>query len=89
MPNKLSNNASDLSQIIAKHLEIYFNRHEDGIIPPGLYERIINEVERSMISETLKYTDGNQFKTAKILNISRNTLRKKIKKLAIGAEDNN
>lgn len=82
MSNK--DNEVDLSKFIEKHLEIYFNRHEDGIIPPGLYERIINEVERSMITTTLKYTDWNQSKTSKILNISRNTLRKKIQNLNIG-----
>lgn len=87
MSNK--DNELDLSKLIEKHLEIYFNRHEDGIIPPGLYERIINEVERSMITATLKYTDWNQSKTSKILNISRNTLRKKIQNLNIGEKDNN
>ncbi|MBI5409432.1 MAG: hypothetical protein HZA14_08705 [Nitrospirae bacterium] len=49
----------------------------------NLYDMVIPEVERSLITMVLKETNGNQIKTAKILGINRNTLRSKIKKLGI------
>ena len=48
-----------------------------------LYKDIIELVERPLIEMTLKKTDGNQKKAAKMLGINRNTLHTKIKKLNI------
>lgn len=52
----------------------------------NLYHMVIPEVEKSLIMMVLKETRGNQFKTAKLLGINRNTLRSKIKKLGIKAK---
>lgn len=49
----------------------------------SLYDIIISEVEKAMISSVLRETKGNQLKASKILGINRNTLRKKIKDLKI------
>lgn len=49
----------------------------------NLYNIIISEVERALISSVLKETKGNQLKASKILGINRNTLRKKIRDLKI------
>jgi two-component system nitrogen regulation response regulator GlnG len=49
----------------------------------GLYDRILFEVERPLILQTLSATRGNQIKAAEILGLNRNTLRKKIRKLNI------
>ncbi len=70
------------SKLVEKQLEKYFASHSKGSIPPGLYERIINEVEKIVINVTLKHVDGNQLQASKILGINRNTLRKKILKYA-------
>lgn len=51
-----------------------------------LYKLILAEVERPLIEHTLKRTEGNQLKAAKILGINRNTMRSKIKKLGIVAD---
>ena len=48
-----------------------------------LYETVMSEVEKSLITIVLKETDGNQLKTAKTLGINRNTLRSKIKEYKI------
>jgi DNA-binding NtrC family response regulator len=48
-----------------------------------LYETVLSEVEKSLISIVLKETAGNQFKAAKTLGINRNTLRSKIKEYKI------
>ena len=49
----------------------------------NLYEMVLHQVERPLINIVLQKTRGNQIKTADILGINRNTLRKKIKILDI------
>jgi two-component system nitrogen regulation response regulator GlnG len=49
----------------------------------GLYDRLLAEVERPLIVQTLSATRGNQIRAAAILGINRNTLRKKIQTLGI------
>jgi len=44
-----------------------------------LYETVMSEVEKSLITIVLKETGGNQLKASKTLGINRNTLRAKIK----------
>jgi len=72
-----------LSQAIESHLKRYFDLHGDNLPPPGLYERIIKEVELPLIALSLAATRGNQVRTAELLGINRNTLRKKIQELDI------
>jgi nitrogen regulation protein NR(I) len=49
----------------------------------NLYNTVMSEVEKALISLVLKETNGNQLKTAKVLGINRNTLRSKIKEYKI------
>ncbi|MFA4888903.1 MAG: sigma-54 dependent transcriptional regulator [Candidatus Omnitrophota bacterium] len=49
----------------------------------GLYKDIIEEVERTLILETLKQVNGNQSEAVKILGISRPTLKDKIDKFGL------
>ena len=49
----------------------------------NLYEMVLFQVERPLINIILNHTRGNQVRTAEILGINRNTLRKKIKTLEI------
>ena len=49
----------------------------------NLYTLLLKEIERPLISLTLKETNGNQIQAALILGMNRNTLRKKIKELKI------
>ncbi|MGD2130580.1 MAG: helix-turn-helix domain-containing protein [Lysobacterales bacterium] len=46
--------------------------------PECLYRMLMAEVEPPLIEEVLRYTQGNQSKTAKILGMTRNTLRAKL-----------
>ena len=72
-----------LSTSIEKHLRRYFDLHGGQLPPPGLYQRILREVEMPLIEIALDATGGNQAKCADLLGINRNTLRKKITDLDI------
>jgi len=52
----------------------------------NLYEMVLHQVERPLINIILQHTRGNQVRTAEILGINRNTLRKKIKTLDISVK---
>jgi two-component system nitrogen regulation response regulator GlnG len=73
-----------LAGTIERHLRDYFDSHNGQLPPRGLYDRVLRELERPLISLTLAATRGNQVKAAEILGLNRNTLRKKIRDLEIG-----
>ncbi|GHA41445.1 nitrogen regulation protein NR(I) [Amylibacter ulvae] len=72
-----------LSTAVEAHIKRYFDLHGDALPPPGMYNRILREVELPLIALSLAATRGNQIKTAELLGINRNTLRKKISDLDI------
>jgi two-component system nitrogen regulation response regulator GlnG len=72
-----------LSSSVERHLSTYFQTFGDGLPPPGLYHRILREVENPLIGIALASTRGNQIKAAELLGVNRNTLRKKIRDLDI------
>jgi two-component system nitrogen regulation response regulator GlnG len=72
-----------MGQAVERHLREYFAAHKDGLPAGGLYDRVLREVERPLISLTLTATRGNQIKAAQLLGLNRNTLRKKIRELDI------
>ena len=72
-----------LSASVGKHLRRYFDLHGGVLPPPGLYARILREVELPLIEIALDATAGNQAKCADLLGINRNTLRKKVTELDI------
>ena len=73
----------NLSESIGRHLRRYFDLHGNVLPPPGLYGRILREMELPLIEIALDATAGNQAKCADLLGINRNTLRKKITELDI------
>ncbi len=72
-----------LSDAVALHLRRYFDLHGDDLPPPGLYARILREVEAPLLDIALTAARGNQAKCADLLGINRNTLRKKLTELDI------
>jgi two-component system nitrogen regulation response regulator GlnG len=67
-----------LSASVARHLQRYFDLHGGQLPPPGVYQRILREMEIPLIEIALDATAGNQAKCADLLGINRNTLRKKL-----------
>ena len=64
-----------------------FMRNIKNLEKFNLYETVIPEVEKALITMVLRETKGNQIKAAKLLGINRNTLRDKIKKLKISVKN--
>ncbi len=76
-----------LSGSVESFLKNYFAAHEDSLPTTGLYDRVMQEVERPLLKATLKAVMGNQKKAAEVLGINRNTLRKKLTQLEIDVRD--
>jgi len=72
-----------LSAAVERHIKDYFAAHKGGLPAAGLYDRVLREVERPLIVQTLGATRGNQIRAAHLLGLNRNTLRKKIRELDI------
>jgi len=72
-----------LGKLVQEYLKDYFAQEKSAITLTNMYGTVIREVERPLITIILKETQGNQTKTAQILGINRNTLRKKMAELKI------
>ena len=73
----------DLGGAVERFLTRYFAEFGANLPPPGLYHRILREVELPLISAALGATRGNQIKASELLGVNRNTLRKKMRDLDI------
>ena len=74
---------ADVSSATEAWLAGYFREHGDTLPPPGLYHRMLRQLEHPLITAALAATRGNQIKAAELLGLNRNTLRKKIRELDI------
>ena len=70
-----------LSMAVERHLGLYFTKYRNTLPPPGLYHRILREIEGPLIGAALAATRGNQIRAAELLGVNRNTLRKKVRDL--------
>lgn len=77
--------ASDrgIGHAVEENMRRYFTSFGAELPPPGLYQRVLNEVEHPLILAALTATRGNQIKAAELLGLNRNTLRKKIRELGV------
>src|SRR5579862_7703918 len=83
-------NQVSLEKLVRSKLELILKQHEDRGRVKNLYDQVLEQVERPMIELALNLQAGNQIKTAELLGINRNTLRKKINsyKIKIRASKN-
>ncbi len=77
------NGDDGLGPAVERHLTQYFSAHGEALPSPGLYDRVLREIERPLFAIALSATRGNQIRAAKLLGLNRNTLRKKIRDLDI------
>jgi len=74
---------NDMARYVRKTLKEYF-RDLDGEDPCcGMYDMVINCVEKPLIEMVLEQVGGNQTRAAEMLGINRNTLRKKMQEHGI------
>jgi two-component system nitrogen regulation response regulator GlnG len=75
-----NNNFNNIDDLLKYYINVYFS----GEMPDNnVYNTFLRKLEAPLIQESLKYCNGNQIKTAEMLGINRNTLRKKINELEI------
>jgi len=65
--------AAALTAAVSTYLE-----NLDGHPSSGLYDLVIHEIEAPLLRLVLAYTEGNQTRAARLLGLSRETLRKKL-----------
>ena len=82
-PDLTQTEGEGLDATVERQLKKYFAAHNGSLPTPGLYGRVLREIERPLITLTLLATRGNQIKAAAVLGLNRNTLRKKLRDLDI------
>jgi len=76
-------NENDVARHVRKAMKEYF-RDLDGEPPCcGLYDMVMDCVEKPLIEMVLEHAGGNQTHAADMLGINRNTLRKKMQQHGI------
>src|ERR1700752_3630394 len=68
-----------LEKLVKSKLEVLFQQQKEAQVElNGLYNIVLEQVERPLLEIALRAYNGNQVKTAQMLGINRNTLKKKI-----------
>ena len=76
-------NENDMARHVRKTLKEYF-RDLDGEKPCcGMYDMVMDCVEKPLLEMVLEHAGGNQTRAAEMLGINRNTLRKKMQQHGI------
>jgi len=71
-------NDNEMARVVRRAIEGYF-KDLDGERASGVYDMVINCVEKPLLESVLHCVQGNQTHAAEMLGINRNTLRKKMK----------
>ena len=68
---------NEISLAVRKVMKQYF-KDLDGEKCTGIYEMVVNAVEKPMLEVVMNQAQGNQTRAAELLGLNRNTLRKKL-----------
>ena len=71
-------NENEMARFVRKAIDGYF-KDLDGEKARGMYDMVINCVEKPLLDTVRHRLQGNQSHAAQALGINRNTLRKKMK----------
>ncbi|MDP2695228.1 MAG: Fis family transcriptional regulator [Gallionella sp.] len=76
--NNCEINENDIARCVRKALKEYF-KDLDGEEPCcGMYDMVMDCVEKPLLEMVLAHVGGNQSRASEMLGINRNTLRKKM-----------
>jgi len=75
-----------LKELVSESVAAYLDAHTHLCDVSNLHEKVIDEVEKSLIEIVLDRVGGNQLKATSILGINRNTLRHKLKVYGLSAK---
>jgi Fis family transcriptional regulator len=79
-----------LEKLVKSKLEVLFQQQREAQVElNGLYNIVIEQVEKPLIELALASHNGNQVRTAQMLGINRNTLKKKIDNYKIRVRKSN
>jgi Fis family transcriptional regulator len=79
-----------LEKLVKSKLEVLFLQQKEAQVDlNGLYNVVIEQVEKPLLELALRAYNGNQVKTAQMLGINRNTLKKKIDNYKIRVKKTN
>ncbi len=79
-----------LEKLVKSKLEVLFQQQREAQVDlNGLYNVVLEQVEKPLFELALRAYNGNQVKTALMLGINRNTLKKKIDNYKIRVKKNN
>lgn len=67
-----------LNGCVGQALDKYFSQL-GGELPSNLYDMVLEQIELPLLRKVMDLTANNQSRAAKILGLSRGTLRKKLK----------
>lgn len=71
-----------LQSSVAEVMQHYFANLK-GEEPRNVYDFFLDEIEEPLLSVVMKYTRSNQSEAARMLGLSRGTLRTKLKKFGM------
>lgn len=71
-------NDNEMARSVRRAIDGYF-KDLDGEKVCGVYDMVINSVEKPLLESVLTRVRGNQTHAAQMLGLNRNTLRKKMK----------
>jgi DNA-binding protein Fis len=81
--NALQETQQPLEITCVIRLEVILEAINNGATLSQIVQNIIRNLEKYMIDYILKSTNGNKLYTAKLLNINRKTLYRKLKKYSL------
>ena len=66
-----------IQECVRNSLEVFL-RDLRGTEPDGMYNMMVNVVEKPLLEVVMRHADNNQSRAAQWLGLNRNTLRKKL-----------
>ncbi|MBF13828.1 MAG: Fis family transcriptional regulator [Legionellales bacterium] len=74
----MTNDFTQLTALVKKSARFYIEALDGHNSSANLHTTVIGMCEKALISEVISATDGNMTQAARILGLSRGTLRKKL-----------